>query len=123
MKRWRKSDIGKIIVYKSKSELGELKNEKIVIYDVNSKVPNTVGFVEYPITLNSEVYPRILTSKIGLVGIYKNQKKKSEEYLENEGDWCFIDKVSKDEMGELERIAKAPKTQLYEDLSPRYTFQ
>lgn len=114
MKKWRKYDIGKIILYKNKSELGgELKNEKIVIYDVNTKVPNTIGFVEYPIKL---------TSKLGYLGIDKNQKKESEEYLKNIGDWCFRGYVSKDEMGELERIAKSPKTQSYEDLSPQYTF-
>jgi len=114
MAHWKKSDIGKIIVYKSLSEFcNELKDEKIVIYGVNDKVPNTIGFIEYPISLKSN---------IGKVGIIKDQEKKSERYLEKVGDWCFMGNVSKDEMEELERIAKAPKAQAYEDLSPQCTF-
>jgi hypothetical protein len=113
MSKWRKSDIGKIIIYKR--ELGmerRLVNDKIIIYDVNNKVPNTIGFVDYPISLNSEIHPPYLSSKIGLVGIAKNQKKESEEYLEKAGDWCFVDRVSKDEMRILENIAKSPKMPL-----------
>lgn len=110
MKHWKKSDIGKVIVYRTNEE--KRLNEKIVIYSVDSRIPNTVGFVEYPITLNSEIYPPFISSKIGLVGIIKNQQKESEEYLEKAGDWCFIDRVSKDEKWVLETIAKSPKTSL-----------
>lgn len=107
MKHWKKSDIGSVILYRKVGGLKE--NDKIVIYNVNLETPNTVGFVEYPIALNSKIYSPLLNSKIGLVGIVKNQKKYDEKYLEKAGDWCFIDKVSKDERGVLEIIAKTPK--------------
>jgi hypothetical protein len=124
MKRWKKSDIGKIIVYKKQMSLSsKLEDEKIIIYSVNKKIPNTVGFVEYPISLSSKIHTPYISSKIGLVGIVKSQRKESPEYLEKAGDWCFIDKVSKDEMGELEKIAKAPKIPSYEDLSPEDIFK
>jgi hypothetical protein len=50
-----------------------------------------------------------------MVGIIKNQQKEDESYLKNAGDWCFLHKVSKDEMRELERIASTPKLSLCED--------
>jgi hypothetical protein len=119
MKNWKSSDIGKVIIYKEKTGV----NNKVVIYNVNKKVPNTICFVEYPITLNSEIYPPILTSKLGIVGIVKSQKKENDKYLENAGDWCFIDRVSNDEMRELERIANSPKISSYGDLSPENIFK
>ena len=116
MSEWNKSDIEKVIVYKSKSELGsELRNEEVAIYDVDAIVPNTVKAIGYPIALPSRI-----TNVIGLI---KDQEKEREEYLKEIGDWCFVGTVSKDEMGELERIAEAPKTPSHEDLSPQCTFQ
>jgi hypothetical protein len=114
MSTWTKENIGDIIVYKDQSDFGvELRNKKIAIYGVNPIVPNTVGFIEYPISLSS---------KIGKVGIVKAQQKESEEYLEKAGDWCFMGKVQSHVKGELERIALASKTLTCEDLSSPYTF-
>jgi hypothetical protein len=123
MSEGTKENIGDIILYKSKSELGgELKNERFAIYSADSIVPNTIGFIEYPIKYDSKIYPPVLISKFGKMGVLKNQQKESEEYLQKAGDWCFAGKVSKDEMGELERIAKAVKIPSHEDLSPPSTF-
>jgi len=105
MSKWRKSDIGKIIVYRGKTS----PDERVVIYDIDSRTPNTIGFVEYPISLNSKISFPFLSSKLGCVGIIKSQKKESEGYLEKAGDWCFVGKVSKDERKVLEIIAKTPK--------------
>lgn len=112
MKKWRKSDIGKRILYRGEADCSSnLINNEVVIYNVYAKTPNLVGFVEYPISLNSEIFPMGLSSKIGKIEIIKSQKKNDESSLEKAGDWCFLDKVSKDEMRELERIAKAIKIQ------------
>lgn len=114
MSGWNKLDIGKIIVYKSKPEIGtRLTNETVAIYDIYSKFPDMIRGINYPIAFPSKV-----TSVIGLV---KDQEK--EEYLKQPGDWCFLGRVSIDEMGELERIAKAPKVPLNEDLSSPDTFR
>jgi hypothetical protein len=102
MKKWNKKDIGKIILYRGEKGL----DEKVTIYDVDSRTPNRIGFVEYPIALDSDIHPLYLSSRIGIVGLIKNQRKESKEYLEKAGDWCFIDKVSGDEMRELKRIAR-----------------
>lgn len=119
MSKWRKSDIGKTIICKVELE-GELKGKlvdyKVIIYDVNPEVPNTIRFAEYPIILKHEIgvieSPIRLESKIGLIYAVKSHQKESREYLKKAGDWCFLDRVSKDEMEELERIAKAPKKPL-----------
>ena len=115
MSGWNKLDIGKIIVYKSKPEVGTiLTNETVAIYDIDSKVSSIVKGINYPIELPSRI-----TSVIGLI---KDQEKDKEEYLKEPGDWYCKGYVSKDEMGELERIAKASKTPLHEDLSSPCTF-
>jgi len=112
MKKWKKSDIGKRIIYKGETDCSNnLINNEVVIYNVYENAPNLVGFVEYPISLNSEILPMGLSSKIGKVNIIKSQKKKDKNSLEKAGDWCFMEKVSKDEMRELERIAKYTKIQ------------
>jgi hypothetical protein len=111
MSKWNKLDIGKVIVYKSKSEL---RNEEVAIYDVDVIFPNIVKAIGYPIALPSRI-----TNVIGLI---KDQEKEREEYLKEAGDWYFKGFVSKDEMGELERIAKTVKTPSHEDLSPLSTF-
>ena len=109
MKRWKESDVGKRIIYRGQG----LENNEVIIYDTNRDVPNTIRFVEYPLTLNHEVSviqsPIALKSKIGMAGIIKSQEKKSKEYFEKAGDWCFVDRVSKDEMGVLEILAKSLK--------------
>jgi hypothetical protein len=104
MSKWKKSDIGKVIVFKRDNGL----MDKVVIYNVDLKAPNTVGFMEYPISLDSEIHPPYISSKIGILGLVKDQEKKKEEYIEKSGDWCFLERVLKDEMRELERIARYP---------------
>lgn len=112
MSKWRSWDIGKVIVYKGESSINSLKNQEVAIYGVD-KVPNTVGIVECPIPLDN--YPISLTSKIMLTGIVKSNKKKSEEYLEKAGDWCFKRYASKKEKEVLKKVAKDLKRILDND--------
>jgi hypothetical protein len=105
MKNRNKLDRGKILVCRGETGL----NEKIIIYDVDPSVPNTVGFVEYPIIFDYRLPPPFLASKFGQMGIVKNNQRKNEESLEKPGDWYLADEVSKDQMGILEELAKSPK--------------
>ena len=115
MNEWNKLDIGKIIVYKIKPELGgALMNEEVAIYGIDSRVPNIVKAINYPLALSSRI-----SSVIGLV---KSQEKEKEEYLKEPGDWYCKGYVSKQVMEELERIAKTVKTPFHEDLSSPSTF-
>ena len=100
MKNWKKSDIGKVIVYRG--ELG--RNEEVAIYGVDSKVPNTLGVIDCPIPLYDS--PIALKSKINITGIVKDNKQKGEEYLEKEGDWYFKRYASKEEKKVLKKVAK-----------------
>jgi hypothetical protein len=92
---WDKSDIGKIIFYKSVDEL-----EKGVIYEVNQNTPTTIRVACYPFGL----YKRIC-----LLGLNKNQEKENKNHLKKIGDWSFLGEVSKEEKGILEEIAKSQK--------------
>ena len=115
MNEWNISDIGKIIVYKNESVLKEeLKNEEVAIYGVDPRVANIVKTIDYPIGFSSKI-----TSVVGLV---KSQEKSSERELAHSGDWYCRGYVSKDQMGELERIANASKIPLNEDVSSPDTF-
>ena len=128
MTSWDESDIGKIIYCREQSEIGtNLVNKKVIIYEANPEVPNTIRFVEYPFIMSTKFeegvgIPLGLKSRIGLTYAVKSNKKKSKRYLKRVGDWCLVARVSKNEMEKLERIAKASKNQSYEDLSPQYTF-
>jgi hypothetical protein len=118
MKKWRKGDIGKRIIY----EGGE-----VIIYDANSNVPNTIKFAEYPILFehqNDKEMPIKVNSEIGLAYVVKSQKKKSIEDVQKPGDWYFVQKVSKDERkGILAYLANSPKiTRANEDVSPKSVF-
>lgn len=112
MKNWKKADIGKRIIYRR----AKLEDNEVIIQDANPNVPNTISFAEYPIIFEPKIgviqAPIGLKSKIGFAYAVKNQKKRSKEYLKEVGDWCLVDKVSKDEMGVLEIIAKSLKKPL-----------
>mgnify|MGYP001605253796 CR=1 FL=1 len=116
MKHWKKSDIGKRIIYRDLLFGGKLVDEEVIIYDVNPDVPNTIRFAEYPIIFKPGIdviqSPISLESKIGLAYAVKSQEKEKKEYLEKVGDWFFVDRVSKDEMWVLDILAKAPKKPL-----------
>jgi hypothetical protein len=114
MRKWRKSDIGKRIVCRVKSDLGnKLEDKKVIIYDVNSKVPDTVRFAESPLIYHERMgdiqAPIELKSKIGLVYVVKKQEKEGKEYMKDLGDWYFVDKVSNDQKRILKIIADSPK--------------
>lgn len=95
MADWKKSDIGKIIEYR-----GDEGIEKVAIYNVYNQVPNEIDTIEYPIELSS---------RIALLGMVKDQEKKSKEELKYTGDWHFVKRASVEELGVLEKIAKTPK--------------
>lgn len=105
METWDKSDVGKILIQ---------KDQIFAILSVDSRVPNTVGFVEYPIAFNP---------KLGYMGLAKDREKKNIKDINELGDWYLLGKVSKEEMEDLERIANAPKVLSHEDLSPLSTFR
>jgi len=93
---WNKNDIGKIIIYSNLSK----KKEKVAILEIYEDTPNTIGIVNYPISLNS---------RISLLGLRKSQEQKDSSLLDKVGDWCSLGEVSKDEREELNRIASYPK--------------
>jgi len=98
MKNWKKSDIGKIIAYKSSNESNLY--EKVAICTVYPKNSKTIGVLDYPIAL---------TSKFALLGLVKAQEKNDKFLMEKVGDWYFMGYASKEEKGVLEKIAKSPK--------------
>jgi hypothetical protein len=105
METWNKSDIGKILVYKNENGFDK-EYEIIAIYDIDSRVPNIVGFMEYPISLDS---------KIGHIGLVKGDEKINRHYLKKHGDWFYVDNATKEERWVLERIALTEKVPLDED--------
>ncbi len=94
---WNKSDIGKVIEYRGINHI----TEKVVIFNYNKEIPTNVEVLGFPITLNSS---------LAILGLVKNQEKKSKEELKNAGDWYFIKKASSEEMNVLKKFAEAPKT-------------
>lgn len=111
MSKWRSWDIGKIIVYREELPCtNNLMNREVAIYDVCSRVPNTIRVIECPIPLDD--YPVSLKSKISLTGMIKCNEKKGEEYLEKAGDWYFKRYVSKEEKKVLKKVAKDLKVYL-----------
>lgn len=89
--RWDYSDVGNVIIYRGESGL----DEKIAIYNINPKVINTIGFVEYP--LNGKIL-------FGHIGIIKDNQKQNGSFLKNPGDWYLVGRVSGEELKILDGL-------------------
>jgi len=105
MTNWDKSDIGKILVYRKETGFKD-EDEIIAILSVDSRVPNTVRFVKYPIRRKPEV---------GYLGLLKSQEKENRKYLMKPGDWFYMDNVTEKEKLVLEEIVESSKVLLDEE--------
>jgi len=96
MEIWNNSDVGNIIVYKNKGNFNAELMETIAICKV---FPNStsLGVVDYPIELSSRYH---------LISLYKEKKKCREKHLNHPGDWYLKGKVSEQEAGVLEKLAR-----------------
>ncbi len=88
---WDYSDVGNVIIYRGESGL----DEKIAVYNVDLRVKNTVGFVEYP--FNGKIL-------FGHVGIIKDNQKQNRGFLKNPGDWYLVGRVSEEELKRLDGL-------------------
>jgi len=102
MKNWRKRDVGKVII-------PENDKKKIIIYDIPKETSDLVRYVEHPILLDLKLPFPHLKSRIGILGIIKDQEKKDEGDLKEAGDWYFVEKVSKEDMKILKEVRNSPK--------------
>ncbi len=84
----------KIFVYKN--EFGE--SEVIAVSKKYNKTSNTSLAVQYPIGFNSRIF---------LLTLREEQKKKELSFLEKAGDWYCLKEASKNEKEELKRIASS----------------
>jgi len=98
MEPWIETDIGNILVYRKAGE--DNSNEKVAIFEVYGNSLDSIGVIDYPISLKS---------KFALLGLLKCQEKKSKEHLKSAGDWYLAGIASQDEMNVLYKLKKLPK--------------
>ena len=91
MKSWTKRDLGKILIYKDKFN----KKNQALIINYFPDFPGLLRLIEYPISLDS---------KISYFRLPKYQMKDNPDSLEAPRDWCYKERVSKQQLEEIERL-------------------